>query len=180
MRSDNDATPWRSRELGVKRLGGQMVFYLLFFAFIGYFADQPEFDYLGGDEALVKLAVRHAGRRIGECRALDASEIEERAPNMRVPLVCPRERSAVQVELALNQDVVFVNSIEPAGLHNDGISAAYERFNVKAGPMHVGIKVIDDTGSEGPTHQFEGDYVLKPTDILVIEFSDGFNIQHRR
>jgi hypothetical protein len=166
------------RRLGVKRIGGQMAFYLLFFAFIGYFADQPEFDNLVPDEALIKLAVRHSGKIIGECRVLDASEIAKLAPNMRAPLRCPREKSPLQVELSLNEKAIFVDSIEPAGMHNDGISAAFERFSVKAGPIHLSVKVNDAAGSKGFSHRFEGDYDLNPADILVVDFDGGFNVQH--
>lgn len=168
---------WIER-LGVKRLGGQIAFYLLFFTFIGYFADQPEVDNLVADEALIKLAVRHAGKLIGECRPLDASEIEQLAPNMRVVKTCPRERSPLQVELIVNGKVIFVDSIEPAGLHNDGISATYKKFSVKAGSVQLSVRVNDDAGGEGYSHRFEGDYDLGPADILLIEFNNGFNIYH--
>lgn len=180
MGADNQGKDSRIGRLGVKRLGGQIVFYLLFFTFIGYFADQPEFDNLAADEALITLAIRHAGKLIGECRALDASEIAQLAANMRVLKTCPRERSPLQVELIVNDDVVFVDSIEPAGLYSDGISATYARFNVKAESVHLSVKVDDDAGSEGYSHRFEGDYNLDPADILVIKFNNGFDIYHGR
>ena len=163
-------------EVGVARLAGQVLFYCLFFAFIGYFADQPEFVNLAPDEARLKLAVRHSGRLLGECQELDEAAQMQRAPNMRVARICPRERSPVTVELALDRKVIFVNSIEPAGLHNDGVSALYEYFNVKAGPVHLSVKLDDDINSEGYSHRFEQDFSLSPAQILVIEFDNGFNI----
>jgi len=163
-------------ELGTARLAGQVLFYGLFFAFIGYFADQPEFVNLSPDKAQVKLAVRHSGKLLGECIQLDETSLQQLAPNMRIARICPRERSPVKVEFALDEKVIFVNSIEPAGLHNDGISALYEHFNIKAGSIHVSIKLDDDINSEGYSHRFERDFLLTPAQILVIEFNNGFKV----
>lgn len=163
-------------ELGIKRLAGQLFFYCLFFAFIGYFADQPEFVNLASDKARLKLAVRHASKLLGECKQLDQLALQQLAPNMRSARVCPRERSPVTVELALDEKVIFINSIEPAGLHNDGITALYEQFDIKAGPVHISLKLDDDINTEGYSHLFERDFLLGPAQILVIEFNGGFDV----
>ena len=164
------------RELTPVQAAGQFAVYLLLFAFVGYLADQPSYRYLEEGQAEIKLAVRHTGQLLGECRELGAEEMSRLAPNMRAPLVCPRERSPVRVELALDEKVMYLNSIAPAGLHNDGISAAYATFMVPEGPVTLRLSIDDDANSAGFTHELQRDIVLRAGQSFVIEFSNGFNL----
>lgn len=165
-----------ARRLTPGQIAGQVVFYLIFLGFVGHHADQPVYHHLSAGEAEIRLAVRHSGQLLGECRELSDSAVKQLAPNMRNPLVCPRERSNVNVELALNGEVLFTDAIAPAGLHNDGISAIYRSFRVREGPANLRVRIDDDEVHAGFTDEFDRELTLRSGDSLVVEYTDGFHL----
>jgi hypothetical protein len=142
--------------------------------FIGYFADVPSFQRMPPDQAELKLIVRHSGQLLGECHAPDAAQQAKLPRNMRAPMVCPRERSPVQVKLSLNSELIFEEKIKATGFHEDGISAAYRRFQVPAGPMRVQVTVNDKSGDTQATYEYDEQLSLLPAESVALEFSGGF------
>jgi hypothetical protein len=98
---------------------------------------------------MVKLSFSHAGKPAGECREMTDKELAITAPNMRRPLICPRERLPILVELELDGEVIFSESKSPAGLHNDGASYVYEKFLVEPGQHQLTARLRDSARAEG-------------------------------
>ena len=83
-----------------RRLPLQLLVMGLFAAAIGHFSNQPPYQHLPDEQAVLKLSLRHAGQIVGECRARSPDELAGMPESMRAPLICPRERSRFAAALA--------------------------------------------------------------------------------
>lgn len=149
---------------------GQVVLYGLFALAIGVFSQWPPYRHLGPDEALIKVSFTRVGKPVGECRTLSAEELARLPPNMRQPVVCPRERSPVTVEVDLDGRNVLRRSAAPGGLSRDGASALYERLVVPAGEHRLSVRLSDDARARATPYQRQETVKLVPGQVLVIDF----------
>jgi len=149
---------------------GQILLYGLFAVVIGVFSHWPAYRHLAPDAALIKLSMVHAGKLLGECRERSAEELAQMPPNMRTPLDCPRERSALTVELDIDGEPAARVIAQPSGLSSDGASAVYRRLTVPAGERLITVRLRDDARSEEFTHTLERRFMLAPAQVLVIDF----------
>ena len=161
----------------VRQYLAQALLYGLFFAPLIYFTHAPNHEHMGGDTAVLKVAVRHAGKIIGECIALSAEAYADLAANMKRPEVCPRERSPLQLKLVIDGETLYRATVPASGLHNDGVSSMYQSFVVPAGPHHLQLFMNDDVTVEGYPWLLEQDVDLRPAQVLVANFKEGFNLQ---
>lgn len=152
------------------QFAGQGLALILFAVFLGYFSANPSYTHVDPGKALIKLSLRHAGQRKGECRRLSPEEIAKLAPNMRRVMDCPRERVDVVVELALDGEVLFHASLAPKGLARDGASAVYQRFVVEPGRHHMRARLRDSNRAEGFDYETEADIDLRPGQNLAVDF----------
>ena len=81
---------------------GQVALYGLFALAIGVFSQWPRYHHLEPDQALVKVSFTRVGKPVGDCRALSAEELAKLPPNMREPMLCPRERSPTTVQVDID------------------------------------------------------------------------------
>ncbi len=160
------------------RYFAQAVFYALFFVPLVYFSHAPSYRYMEDHMAVLKVAVRHPGEIIGECTSITGESHGMRPSSMTQAVeICPRERSPLQLELILDGEILYRAEIPPSGLHNDGISSMYQRFEVPAGPHHFQIRMNDNVKVNGFNWQFEQDITLQPAQVMVANFKQGFRIQ---
>ena len=155
---------------GMKAWIGQILLYGLFALVIGVFSHWPAYRHLAPDAALIKLSMVHAGKLVGECRERSAEELAQMPPNMRTPMDCPRERSALTVELDIDGEPAARVVAPPSGLSGDGASAVYRRLTVPAGERLITVRLRDDARSEEFTHTLERRFMLAPAQVLVIDF----------
>jgi len=156
---------------------GQAVAYILFAAFLGVFSAAPSITYLEADQAVIKLSFSHAGDHAGPCRRLTQEEIDALPANMRRSEDCPRERLSLLVELELDGEIATRRLLPPAGLHRDGASAVYQRFQVAAGKHRIVARLRDSARSEGFDYEREVEVELAPGQNFVVDFraeSGGF------
>jgi hypothetical protein len=156
---------------------GQALLYALFFVPLVFVTHQPTHQHLAEDMAVLKIAVRHAGEIIGQCTTVDAAEYANQPANMQRVEICPRERSPLELELILDGDTLYRASVPAPGLHNDGVSSMYKRFNVPAGAHHVQLRMNDDKAVDGYNWQLEQDVQLRPAQVMVASFKEGFRLQ---
>lgn len=149
---------------------GQALLYALFAGFIGFFSTRPTYRPLPPAHALLKLSVSHAGALKADCHRRSQEELDKLPPNMRVPTDCPRERSPLVIELALDGRVLHAETAAPSGLARDGAATVYRRFVVPAGPHRIAVRLNDDVRVAGFNHQREADLDLVPGQVLVIDF----------
>ena len=157
---------------------GQAVLYALFFLPLAYFSHAPAYRNMEEGIAVLKVAVRHAGEIIGECTTVAGGGSGMRPSSMTQSVeICPRERSPLRLELAVDGEILYSAKVAPSGLHNDGISSMYEWFEIPAGPHHLQIRMNDDVNVEGFNWQFEQDINLEPAQVMVASFKEGFRLQ---
>ena len=156
--------------LGPRAWLGQVLLYGLFALAIGVFSQWPPYRHLGPDEALIKLSFTRVGKPVGDCRTLKPDELAKLPPNMRAPTVCPRERSPLTVELALDGTTVLERTAPPTGLSKDGASAVYERLVVPAGDHRIAVRLSDDVRARDAAYVHEATVKLEPGQVLVIDF----------
>ena len=159
------------------RYFGQALLYALFFVPLTFITQQPTHRHLGEDMAVLKVAVRHAGKIIGACTPINAKDQNNRPANMQLAEICPRERSPLQLELVLDGNTLYRASVAASGLHRDGVASMYRRFNVPAGSHHVQLQMNDDVEADGYTWHFEQNIQLQPAQVMVASFKDGFRLQ---
>lgn len=149
---------------------GQAVLYGAFALAIGVFSQWPPYRPLAPDQALVKLSFVRVGKPVGDCRQLSEAELAKLPPNMRTPTVCPRERSPLTVQVAIDGRPVLDRSAPPTGLRRDGASAVYERMVVPAGERLIAVSLSDDVRARDTPHRREERVRLAPGQVLVIDF----------
>lgn len=149
---------------------GQFVAYATFVGVVGALAPGPTYRHLEPGLATIKLSLRHAGKPVAACRERTADELAQLPPNMRQPQVCPRERSALSLELSLDDRIVYAETLPPRGIHRDGRASVYERMSVPAGEIEVTVRLKDDIRASGYQYERTQRVALAPADVLVIDF----------
>lgn len=151
---------------------GQGFAYVAFILFVGALSSAPTYQHLADDQATIKLSLRHAGQLLGECRQRTREEMADLPANMRAPEICPRERSALLLELDVNGDNVYAEELPPRGLHGDGRATVYRRLTVPAGQVDIQVRLKDDMREASFQYQQEHSQILAPAQILVIDFDE--------
>jgi hypothetical protein len=90
---------------------------------------------------------------------------------MRKAVECPRERLPVTVELDLDGEPLYAETLPPTGLSGDGPSRAYQRFVVPPGRHRLVARMRDTARTEGFDHIHETDIDLRPGQSLAIDFN---------
>ncbi|MCB1732819.1 MAG: hypothetical protein KDI21_20285 [Halieaceae bacterium] len=155
----------------------QAVLYALFFLPIVYITHQPLHRHLPEDMAELKIAVRHAGKVIGECTDVVAGDYRALPGAAVRPQICPRERSPLQLELVLDGEILYRDTVPASGLHDDGVSSIYRRFTVPAGTHTLLLRMNDDVAVAGYPWELEEEVALQPAQVLVASFKDGFRLE---
>lgn len=156
----------------VIRYVAQAALYVAFGAALGYFSSYPVFQVLPPDHALVRLSLSHGAQPVAPCRERSAEELAKLAPNMRVKVVCPRERSPVRIEIDMDGAPLYRITAQPAGLKRDGASTVYRRLPVIAGKHAFEARLAD--GPDGKFAYTAKETVdLAPGKVLVIDFLAG-------
>ncbi|MEK7190953.1 MAG: hypothetical protein AAB153_01530, partial [Pseudomonadota bacterium] len=153
------------------RLAGQVVFYGLFVAFVGYFATSPAYVHMPPDRALIKLSFSHPGQLEAPCRERSAEELARLAPNMRIARDCARERSPVAIEFMLDGRVHHRELLSPAGFKRDGASTLYRRFSVPAGTHRIEVRLKDHLELPGYNYTKQAEVTLVPGQVFVVDFN---------
>lgn len=160
-----------------KRYLGQMLLYGMFFVPLVYITSNPLYTHQQAHMATLKVAVRHAGKIVGECTRLSSEEYAKLPANMKRPEVCPRERSSLRLEVQLDGDVLYAETVPASGLHSDGVSSIYLRFSVPAGQHRLRLAMNDDVSVEGDTWQLDQVIDLQKRQVMVVAFKEGFVIK---
>lgn len=151
----------------------QAAAYATFVGVVGLLAPGPVYRHLAPDLATIKLSLRHAGELVADCRERSAEELAQLPPNMRALRDCPRERSSLQLELRVNDERVYAETLPPRGLRKDGRVSVYRHLSVPAGDVRVAVKLKDDIRAEGFQFERSGIVRLAPAEVLVIDFDEA-------
>ncbi len=159
------------------RIASQLAVLTAVFAAVAWFADQPRYRPITADSALIRLSFAHGSDRTTECRRRTPEELAALPPNMRQPVVCPRARGDVYIELDLDGRNVYRASLRPSGIAGDGPARVYERFVVPVGSHSIAVRMRDTPRSDGFDYVKTGDISLAADQSFVIDFrsrADGF------
>ena len=157
----------------------QAINYTVFMALIWYFATAPSVRILEENEAMITIAFAHAGDLRQPCQKLSSEELAKLAPNMRKLEDCPRERSPVIIEAALNGMTLYSKTLAPPGFYSDGGVDVYYSGKVPAGSHQFEIKMNDSVRKEGFNHTFKQEININPAQIVLIDFNSekGFVVK---
>ena len=151
----------------------QALAYAAFAAFLGYFSTAPAYRLRADNEAVLKLSFTHSARLAHACRERSESELAKMAPNMRTRMDCPRERSALKLELEMDGKLLYRIDAPPAGLHRDGAATVYRRLAIPAGRHQFRARHADGPDGE---FRFTGESAvdLAPGQVLIVDVAaDG-------
>ena len=76
-----------------------------------------------------------------------------------------------RIEIELDGKPLHKSVTPPSGLSRDGTSTTHQRFEVPAGEHTLSVKMNDSVRHEGYNYVREEKLVLKPAQIVVIDFS---------
>lgn len=158
----------------------QALLYVPFMALVGYFSTSPAYHHLAADQALIRLSFAHAAPRLGECRERTPEELAQLPPNMRAPIVCPRERAPLAIELEIDGRLVYRAQVPPSGFARDGAATVYQRIPIAAGSHRIAVR-LDDRGAGRFAYRREATLDLAAGRVLLIDFSaahGGFLFTH--
>jgi hypothetical protein len=136
---------------------------------IGIFADTPSYTAFPPDQALLRLSFSHGGGR-PECRRRTAEELAELSPQMRAPMECPRGRLGLLVELELDGDLFYRETIPPSGIAGDGPSQVYKGFAVAPGHYELVVRLRDSDRDTGFDYERRAEITLEPRQNFVVDF----------
>lgn len=165
--------------MGSVRLMVQVVAYAAFAAMLGYFSVSPSYTHVDPELGVIKLSFSHAGEPKTECRRLTQEQLDELAPNMRRPMDCPRQRVSLLLELEIDGERIYRESLVPSGLAGDGASTVYRGFPVPAGRHTLVARLRDSRREQGFDWTMEQTVEISPRENLVIDFrpeTGGFKI----
>ena len=151
----------------------QLFYLTLFMGFVWYFSINPPYHQLDEGQAVITLSFIHATKIREPCRKLTQEELNKLAPNMRLQLDCPRERSPLALKVYLDGALITQATVEPPGFHSDQVVNFFRRVKVQAGEHKLRIWMNDDINVSGSTHQYEQVVTLKPEQQLLIDFDAG-------
>jgi len=157
----------------------QAINYTVFMALIWYFSTSPPIHLIEKNESLLTIAFAHAGKLREPCHKLTYEELMKLPPNMRKPEDCPRERSPIIVEVKLDGQQIYSQTMHPPGLFKDGSVDIYFSKKIPAGKHRFEIKMDDSVRKPGFDYVFEQEINIKPAHILLIEFDplEGFVVK---
>jgi hypothetical protein len=142
----------------------------------GYLSFKPVYTVMQPDQTEIKLVVRRSGKLIGACQPVSAAELEQTPSNMRLPMICPREKSPIRVELFDNGLAIFAETLIPSGLHNDGVITAYKSVIRDSGPAEFQLKIKANPNSDSYSETHDLSLVLSSEYSLVLYYDDtGFH-----
>lgn len=102
---------------------------------------------------------------------LTQDELNELPPNMRTVNDCPRERHPVYVQLRVDDDELYAESLPPSGIWADGKSSIYKRIEVSSG-VHQVFVGINDSGGEGFDFTRTATVNLPAGRNLIVQFDE--------
>jgi len=147
----------------------QFVAFAGFAAVIAYLSATPLYRQWEDGQAVLKLSFSHSAQLKFPCTTRPAQELAKLAPNMRNPVNCPRERSAVRVKLVMDGQLLYQATAQPQGLHKDGATSVYQRISIPAGTHQ-----FDAILSEGDNSKltYSGTSRASPAagQVMVIDF----------
>ncbi len=161
-------------------LFGQIIAFIVFAVFIGYFSNLPDYTYHDPEMALIMVSFSHASEHKTECRRFTQEELAALAPNMRRPMDCPRERVPVYVEVIMDGNNLLSKSYNPTGLAKDGSASIYESIPVKPGQHEIKVKLRDSVRETGFDYESDVSINIDAKELFVIDFRkdlDGFYFQ---
>lgn len=153
----------------------QAIAYTVFCAFIAYFSTSPGFQYLEPGRAELKVAFKHAAKRMEECRERSREELMAMAPNMRRPKECSRKRAPILVELLLDGSTLAKKTFMPPGIKDDGTAFVYAKFPIPDGNHMLSIRMRDSNRNEGFDYVEDKEITTKTSQSLVIGFDGAAN-----
>lgn len=163
--------------VNARRYLGQALLYALFFLPIAWLTHLPVHRHLDEGMAELKIAVRHAGAIIGACTAVTSGAYTPLPGDKQRPEICPRERSPLQLELLMDGETLYRATVSAPGLHDDGVASIYRRFTVPVGSHRLQLRMNDDVAVEGYAWVLEQTVDLKPAQVMVASFKEGFRLQ---
>ena len=149
---------------------GQVICFLLLFGLIGIFSNSPAYQRYDQQQTMLKLSLRHAGQRLGECQQRSAEELAKLPATAHAPQICPRERSPLLLEMLLDGNIVYSEQLPPRGLHNDGLSSTYYRLPLDAGVFDLEVRMKDHLQQTAFPYRLQQRIELRPAQVLVIDF----------
>lgn len=135
-----------------------------------FLSSWPPWQSLPEDYALIRLSFTQGGVR--NCRDRTDEELAALPQNMRQDQICDRRRAPVYVELDLNGETSFAQTLPPSGLSGSGPSRVYRRFELPAGSYDISVRLRDDPTRQEFTSTASQRVILVPAQSLAIDYDD--------
>jgi hypothetical protein len=129
----------------------------------------PQYRQLGTEDAVLRVSIVHASGTLVACREVPPEELTARAPNMRAPLACPRERAPLRLRVVLDGAPLLDEVIAPRGLAHDGRAILYRRYRVGAGTHRLEVLAEEQGAARPARYHRSGSVSLTAGKVLTID-----------
>jgi hypothetical protein len=155
------------------RVAGQALFWTATMLLVVAFAHWPPVTPLPPGHGELKLSMAHLTERLSPCRQLSEDERAALPPNMRVFEICERERAPARLEILLDGEPIFVESVRPAGSHRDGRAYLHRTWPLPAGDYTLELRLRDTPREQGFDKQARFALSLQPGVSALLRVGDG-------
>ena len=143
----------------------------------GFLTDTPKYEVLKPEETEFKLVIRHSGLLLGECRVMSQEELANTPPNMRRPTECPRQKAPLKVELRIDDQLQFEQTVVPSGIHDDGVVAMFDKIRINGGEHQFQLDVKHQMNDGEQSDSLVGTLEVDPGKVVIAEYTDsGFRL----
>lgn len=153
-------------------------------ALVFFFSDMP-YTFSNPADSMLKLSIKHSGKRIVECNDLALLNEEAQAyrktiregagARMKLKKLggCSRERHPVYVELYVDGEKRAGKSYKPGGWEKDGPSFVYEKFSLSPGTHEVEVRLRDSKDGDGFDYTFKEDMPFEAGRVRAVGFDEA-------
>jgi hypothetical protein len=159
--------------MDVRRILGQALVWAALLLPVGLFTQWPRYAPVPPGHGELKLSLAHLTERLEPCRPLSEEERRALPPNMRVTEICERARALAVLEIVLDGEVLFAESVRPAGLHRDGRAYLHRVVTLPAGRHALELRLRDSPREQGWDREQAFVLDLKPGMSALLRIGDG-------
>lgn len=145
-----------------------------------FLSDSP-FHVVQRETAAFVVSLKHAGEIVTYSDSDAQVDDSNVLPHMRRERPVERIRVPVQLRITVDDSIRLVQSFEPGGLFNDGLSIGMSETEVTPGDHRVKVEFNDTSDGSGWTYVWERELAFEPLTRKVLVFDeDGRFVLHEQ
>lgn len=119
-------------------------------------------------DGLLRLSWRAVGRRVEECRAPTATELEALPPHMRPERICEGRLEPFDLTVRIDGETVIEREVRPAGAREDRPTYVFDEVRLAPGSHRLEVVFAEAPGGASPPLRLETSFELPPRGVRLV------------